>query len=99
MSQPYGTYARSRKRSAPALPTTLAVTIHGRHDLEQFSLELQKLVARLQEQGVYGVQACTLSLEPLDDKVRPKVLWDAQGAPIAELHIAAPPAPPLYRTG
>jgi hypothetical protein len=97
MKQPYGHYARTGKRTKAAPPRALPVTIHGRHNLEQFSFELQKLVAQLQEHGVFGVQACTLSLEPLDEKAQPKALWNTAGAPVMALQVSAPEAPPPYR--
>lgn len=96
MKQPYGKYQRGKSSPAPSADR-LAITIHGRHTLEQLSLELQKMIAELQEHGVHGVEACSLYLKPLDEQAGRIALWNDKGEPISRLDVPRQATPPPYR--
>lgn len=97
MTKSYGKLPRGGKKTGTAPSDSLVVKIHGRHDIEQFSLELQKAVAQLHDLGAFGVEACSIYLKPLDEKGSRIALWDEKGEPITRLEISAPEAPPPYR--
>lgn len=96
MKQSYGKYSRSKAKTAPSADR-LAIDIRDRHTLEQFSLELQKMIARLQEHGAHGVEACTVYLKPLDNKGERIALWNEKGEAISRLEVSAPAMLSPYR--
>ena len=90
MALPYGRfpkYAKKRRDSAPSR-TNVRIRFHGRHDLEHLSLQLQKVIARLQEQGVYAVDSCALYLTPLDRQGDRIALRDAKGKTVENIEVA-----------
>jgi hypothetical protein len=99
MKQPWGEFKRGKAKPPTPPPASVIVKIHGRHTLEQFSLELQKAVARLQEQHVFGIEECRFTINPLDEKGQPMALRDAKGEFMSRLEIGAPPPDPPYRPG
>jgi len=99
MKQPYGKIPRGSKAKTLPSADRLIIEIRDRHTLEQFSLELQKMIARLQEHGAHGVEACTVYLKPLDDKGERIALWNEKGEPISRLEVSLLPESPPYRTG
>ncbi len=58
-------YARKPK-AAPRQTERVSAKLGGPYDLERFSFELQKLIARLQELNAQGVGNCTLYFTPLN---------------------------------
>jgi hypothetical protein len=98
MRQSYGKTPRGKAKPTAPSSDRLIVEIHGRHDLEQFSLELQKMVARLHDHGAYGIEACTVYLKPLDDKGERIALWNEKGEAISRLEVSSPEAAPPYRS-
>ncbi len=65
----------------------IRVKINGKHDLEQLSFALQKMIARLQEQNVQGVRFCSVYFEPLDKQGDRKNLTDDKGRPVEIIEI------------
>jgi hypothetical protein len=99
MAKAYGKIPRTGGRKTPAPPAELLVRIRGRHTLEQITEQMQIMVARLQDQNIYGVQEFRVRCEPLDAKGKPAALWDQEGKPVAILDIPTPKTPPPYRPG
>jgi hypothetical protein len=97
MKQPYGKIPRGGRTKPAPSADRLMIEIRDRHTLEQFSLELQKMIARLQEHGAHGVEACSVYLKPLDDKGERIALWNEKGEPISRLEISAQEVIPPYR--
>lgn len=71
-------YAKQPK-AAPRQTERVTAKLGGPHDLERFSLELQKLIARLQELNAQGVGNCALYFTPLNGSGEPIALKDEQG--------------------
>jgi hypothetical protein len=94
MAKAYGKIPRTGSRKTPAPPAEILVRIRGRHTLEQITEQVQIMIARLQDQNVYGVQEFRVRCEPLDAKGKPVALRDAEGKPLAVLDIPAPETPP-----
>lgn len=89
-------YARTVRKPKPAAaPATknVRVKIHGRHDLEQLSMQLQKMIASLQDRNVHAVQWCSVYFEPLDSQGERKGLWDEKGRAVEVIEIGAPSKP------
>jgi hypothetical protein len=84
--------ARPRWQAKAHKPTSKnsRVKIEGRHDLEEFSLALQVLIARLQDMGVSGVQNVSLYFEPLDCHGLRTMLLDEHGKPAEALTVSRP---------
>jgi hypothetical protein len=99
MKQPYGKYQRGKAKPSIQPAASVIVEIHGRHTLEQFSLELQKAVARLQERGAFGIEECRFTINPLDEKGVLMALHNADGEAMTRIDIGAPPPDPPYRPG
>lgn len=97
MSRSYGKIPRGGRKDQPAAPADLQINITGRHTLEQLSMELQKAIAQLQEQHVYGVQKVRIRLEALDTKGELIALYDEDGRPIPLIQIPPLKAEPPYR--
>ncbi len=95
MSRSYDKIPRGGKAKTAPSADRLVIDIKDRHTLEQFSFELQKLIAKLQEHGVYGIKDCTVYLKTLDEQAERIALWDAKGEPISRLQmniVASPSA-------
>jgi hypothetical protein len=91
MTRPYGRYPKYAKRpGSQEPPKNLRVKLNGRHDLEQVSLLLQKVIARLQDQGVHSVENCAVYLMPLAHDGSRVQLLDHQGKPIDAMEISLP---------
>jgi len=89
MKQPYGTFKKG-KATAPPSADRVVIDIRDRHTIEQMSLELQKMLARLHDLGAYGIEACSIYLKPLDEKGEVIALYDAKGKQVMKLQF-----PPL----
>ena len=96
MTKPYGKIPRKSHKAQPPPSAELQINITDRHTLEQFSHELQKVIGRLQEHDVYGVQRISISLETLDDKGE-RVAYSDAGKPVQLIQIPEVPVPPRYR--
>lgn len=90
MSLPYGRYPKKSPKRRSALSQS-----HGRiraalgkaDSLEEFSLLLQMLVARLQDMNVHGLGGCTVYFEPLDAHGTRMGLSDDCGVPVQALTV------------
>lgn len=87
------TYGRQSRRGntkgAKQASNNSRVKIDGRHDLEQLSFALQKMIALLQEQHVHSVQFCSVYFTPLDRQGERKHLFDEKGRPVEMIEIEA----------
>jgi hypothetical protein len=97
MTRPYGKISRTTRRDPPAAPTDLQINITGRHTLEQLSMELQVVIARLQEAHAYGVQNVRIRLEPTDKQGERITLFDQEGKPVQLMRVPELPPEPPYR--
>ena len=98
MTRPYGKIPRKGHKAQPPPSADIQINISGRHTLEQFSLELSKAVARLQEHAVYGVQRIRMRLETLDEKGEPMTAYTEDGKPVELIQIPDVPPPAPYRS-
>lgn len=73
----------SKRRTASS--ENIRAKLTGRYDLEEFSFELQKLVARLEEMDVRSVERCSIYFTPLDGSGGRHVLLDRSGKPVTVL--------------
>jgi len=73
-------------------PKNLRIRLNGRHDLEEMSLLLQKVNARLQDQGVRSVENCALYLAPLNPQGERMELLDQDGERLEAIEISLPVA-------
>jgi hypothetical protein len=89
MGLKYGKMPRRTRRYVPqrAVPRTLRVQIGPCADLEHLSLELQKMVARLQDGGVHGTGACSVYVELRDASGGLMALRDDNGGPVEVLDV------------
>jgi len=99
MAQSYGKMPRGKGKSTAPSDDRVLVKIHGRHDMEQFSLELQKAVAQLHDLGAFGIEECSIYLRPCDAKGERVALWNEKGEPVTRIEVSAPPSAPPYRSG
>lgn len=92
MTRPYGKFPKYAKRSGAARAPfkNLRVKLNGRHDLEQTTFLLQKVIARLQDDGVHSVADCSLYLMPLSSDGAPAPLKDREGKPLETIEISLP---------
>ncbi len=97
MTRPYGKIPRNGHKAQPMPSADLQINIGGRHTLEQFSRELSRAVARLQEHEVHGVQRVRIRLETLDEKGETIAAYSESGKPVQLIQIPDVPAPPPYR--
>ena len=99
MTRPYGKIPRKSHKAQPPATADLQININGRHTLEQFSLELSRAVARLQEHEVFGVQRVRIRLETLDEKGETMAAYSEDGKPVQLIQIPDVPPEPPYRAG
>ncbi len=76
-----------RPAHGPRQPESVRARLPGRYDLEEFSYELQRLVARLSEMDVRGIERCSLYFTPLDGSGGRCVVFDLTGKPTTLLDI------------
>jgi hypothetical protein len=89
MALKYGKLPRRARKPGRgnAAPRTLRVRLKAGADLEVFSLELQKMVARLQDAGVSATGPCSVYVELRDKSGAVMALHDDQGRPVSILDV------------
>lgn len=97
MKQPYGKYSKAKTTKGPSTDR-LMIDIRDRHNIEQISLELQKMLARLHDLGMHGMEDCTIYLKPLDEKGERIALYNEKNEPISRLEFPPPPVASPYRS-
>jgi hypothetical protein len=90
-------HRNGRKPPAAPAPSELQINLTERHTYEQLSLELQRVVAILQDHGVYGVEKFRMRLLPLDEQGNPVALFDEDGQQITVIDIPEKPKEKPYR--
>lgn len=75
-------------------PSELLIAVHGRHTLEQLAREMQMVIARLQDLGVYGVEKFRIRLETRDHQGQPSFTSDRAGERVKVIQINEPASPP-----
>ena len=80
-------YPKKPIRAAPRRSERVIVKLSGPYDLEVFSLELQKTIARLQDMGAQGVVNCSLYFAPTNSRGEATTLKDEQGKTVEALDI------------
>jgi hypothetical protein len=95
MTRPYGKfpnrYSKKRKPGASVGSAEgLRIKINGRYDLEQLSLLIQQIIARLQDGEVHGIENCRLYLTPLDRSGGRTALRDRGGTFTESMEISLP---------
>jgi hypothetical protein len=94
MGRPYGklSYRRARARSprAAGSAANVRIKIKGRYDLEQISLLLQRMIARLEDSDVASIEHCAVYLTPLGRGGETMLLKDREDKPIDTIALSLP---------
>jgi hypothetical protein len=88
VSRQYGRIPRSgNKGPSAARPTEIQINIQQTYTIEQFHLEVQRALGKLQDYGAIGLARFRARLMPLDEAGKDMVLLDEQGQPVTEINI------------
>jgi hypothetical protein len=95
MSRPWGKFPnkRSQRKYATNLlagPKNLRVRINGAYDLEDFSMLLQRALARLDDAGVVAIERCAIYLTPLNRAGEPMAIRDEKGRTVESIELSQP---------